>query len=95
MFIKEKPDGSVEILDDPDVKVRIIEAFDVTFNSVENINPPILTFQTQAIPEPSTLALLAVGAVGLLAYLRGSGNEFRSAPDSGQLSGTTTGAAAF
>ena len=70
-------------------------AFDVTFNSVENINPPILTFQTQAIPEPSTLALLAVGAVGLLAYLRGSGNEFRSAPDSGQLSGTTTGAAAF
>jgi isoleucyl-tRNA synthetase len=27
VFIKEKPDGSVEILDDPDVNVRIIEAF--------------------------------------------------------------------
>ena len=28
LFIKEKPDGSVEILDDPDVNVRIIEAFE-------------------------------------------------------------------
>jgi isoleucyl-tRNA synthetase len=27
VFIKEKPDGSVEVLDDPDVNVRIIEAF--------------------------------------------------------------------
>jgi isoleucyl-tRNA synthetase len=28
LFIQEKPDGSVEILDDPDVNVRIIEAFE-------------------------------------------------------------------
>ncbi|MGH6673139.1 MAG: isoleucine--tRNA ligase [Xanthobacteraceae bacterium] len=28
VFIKEKPDGMVEILDDPDVNVRIIEAFE-------------------------------------------------------------------
>jgi isoleucyl-tRNA synthetase len=28
VFIKEKPDGLVEILDDPDVNVRIIEAFE-------------------------------------------------------------------
>ncbi|MGA7787755.1 MAG: isoleucine--tRNA ligase [Xanthobacteraceae bacterium] len=28
LFIKEKPDGSVDILDDPEVKVRIIEAFE-------------------------------------------------------------------
>jgi isoleucyl-tRNA synthetase len=28
LFIKEKPDGSVEILNDPDVNVRIIEAFE-------------------------------------------------------------------
>jgi isoleucyl-tRNA synthetase len=28
VFIKEKPDGSVEMLDDPDVNVRIIEAFE-------------------------------------------------------------------
>jgi isoleucyl-tRNA synthetase len=28
VFIQEKPDGSVEILDDPDVNVRIIEAFE-------------------------------------------------------------------
>jgi len=28
LFIKERPDGSVEILDDPDVNVRIIEAFE-------------------------------------------------------------------
>src|SRR5690349_9072108 len=28
LFIKEKPDGSVDILDDPDVNVRIIEAFE-------------------------------------------------------------------
>ncbi len=28
VFIKEKPDGSVEILDDPEVKVRIVEAFE-------------------------------------------------------------------
>jgi isoleucyl-tRNA synthetase len=28
VFIKEKPDGSVEVLDDPDVNVRIIEAFE-------------------------------------------------------------------
>jgi isoleucyl-tRNA synthetase len=28
VFIKEKPDGSVDILDDPDVNVRIIEAFE-------------------------------------------------------------------
>jgi len=28
VFIKQKPDGSVDILDDPDVKVRIIEAFE-------------------------------------------------------------------
>ena len=28
VFIKEKPDGSVEILDDPDVNVRIVEAFE-------------------------------------------------------------------
>jgi isoleucyl-tRNA synthetase len=27
VFIKEKPDGSVEMLDDPDVNVRIVEAF--------------------------------------------------------------------
>ncbi len=29
VFIKEKPDGSVEILDDPEVNVRIVEAFEV------------------------------------------------------------------
>jgi isoleucyl-tRNA synthetase len=28
VFVKEKPDGSVEILDDPEVNVRIIEAFE-------------------------------------------------------------------
>ncbi len=28
LFIKEKPDGSVEILNDPDVNVRVIEAFE-------------------------------------------------------------------
>src|SRR3984885_3565461 len=28
VFIKEKPDGSVEILDDPEINVRIIEAFE-------------------------------------------------------------------
>ena len=28
LFIKEKPDGSVDILDEPDVNVRIIEAFE-------------------------------------------------------------------
>jgi isoleucyl-tRNA synthetase len=28
VFIKEKPDGSVEVLDDPEVKVRIVEAFE-------------------------------------------------------------------
>jgi len=28
VFIKEKPDGSVEILDDPEVNLRIIEAFE-------------------------------------------------------------------
>jgi isoleucyl-tRNA synthetase len=28
VFIKEKPDGSVEVLEDPDVNVRIIEAFE-------------------------------------------------------------------
>ena len=28
LFIKEKPDGSVEVLDDPEVNVRIIEAFE-------------------------------------------------------------------
>ncbi|HMJ42280.1 MAG TPA: class I tRNA ligase family protein, partial [Pseudolabrys sp.] len=28
VFIKEKPDGSVEILDDPEVNVRIVEAFE-------------------------------------------------------------------
>ena len=28
LFIREKPDGSVEILDDPEVNVRIIEAFE-------------------------------------------------------------------
>ena len=28
VFIKQKPDGSVDILDDPDVNVRIIEAFE-------------------------------------------------------------------
>jgi isoleucyl-tRNA synthetase len=28
LFIKEKPDGSVEILDDPDVKAAIVDAFD-------------------------------------------------------------------
>ena len=28
VFIKEKPDGSVDILDDPEVKVRIVEAFE-------------------------------------------------------------------
>jgi isoleucyl-tRNA synthetase len=28
LFIQEKPDGSVEILDDPDINVRIIEAFE-------------------------------------------------------------------
>jgi len=28
LFIKEKPDGAVDILDDPDVNVRIIEAFE-------------------------------------------------------------------
>ena len=28
LFIKEKPDGSVEILNDPDVNVRIIDAFE-------------------------------------------------------------------
>jgi isoleucyl-tRNA synthetase len=28
VFIKEKPDGSLEILDEPDVNVRIIEAFE-------------------------------------------------------------------
>ncbi len=28
LFIREKPDGSVDVLDDPEVKVRIIEAFE-------------------------------------------------------------------
>ncbi len=28
VFIKEKPDGSVDILDDPDVNLRIVEAFE-------------------------------------------------------------------
>jgi len=28
LFIKEKPDGAVDILDDPDVNVRIVEAFE-------------------------------------------------------------------
>jgi isoleucyl-tRNA synthetase len=28
LFVKEKPDGSVDILDDPDVNARIIEAFE-------------------------------------------------------------------
>jgi isoleucyl-tRNA synthetase len=28
VFIKQKPDGSVDILDDPDVNVRVIEAFE-------------------------------------------------------------------
>jgi isoleucyl-tRNA synthetase len=28
LFIKEKPDGSVDVLDDPEVNVRIIEAFE-------------------------------------------------------------------
>ena len=28
VFIEEKPDGSVEILDDPEVNVRIVEAFE-------------------------------------------------------------------
>src|SRR5580693_6689244 len=28
VFIKEKPDGSVDILDDAEVKVRIVEAFE-------------------------------------------------------------------
>jgi isoleucyl-tRNA synthetase len=28
LFVKEKPDGSVEILQDPDVEVRIVEAFE-------------------------------------------------------------------
>jgi len=28
VFIKDKPDGSVELLDDPEVKVRIVEAFE-------------------------------------------------------------------
>jgi isoleucyl-tRNA synthetase len=28
VFIKEKPDGSVELLDDPEVNVRIVEAFE-------------------------------------------------------------------
>ena len=28
LFIKEKPDGSVDILDDPEVNVRIVEAFE-------------------------------------------------------------------
>ena len=28
VFVKEKPDGSVEILDDPDVNARIVEAFE-------------------------------------------------------------------
>jgi isoleucyl-tRNA synthetase len=28
VFIREKPDGSVEMLDDPDVNVRIVEAFE-------------------------------------------------------------------
>ncbi len=28
VFIKEKPDGSVDILEDPDVNVRIVEAFE-------------------------------------------------------------------
>jgi isoleucyl-tRNA synthetase len=28
VFIKERPDGSVEMLDDPDVNVRIVEAFE-------------------------------------------------------------------
>jgi isoleucyl-tRNA synthetase len=29
VFIKEKPDGAVDILDDPEVNVRIVEAFEV------------------------------------------------------------------
>ena len=28
VFVKEKPDGSVELLDDPEVNVRIVEAFE-------------------------------------------------------------------
>ncbi len=28
VFIKQKPDGSVDILQDPEVEVRIVEAFE-------------------------------------------------------------------
>ena len=54
--------------------------FDVTFNSVENTNPPILTFQTQAVPDSGgTLALLALSAFGALACFRRNGSKLQSA----------------
>ena len=52
--------------------------FDVTFNSVENSNPPILTFHTQAVPDSGgTLALLALSAFGALACFRRNGSKLR------------------
>ena len=46
-------------------------AFVITFFGNESLTPedrPTLTIDYEAIPEPSTLALLAMGAFGLLAY---------------------------
>jgi hypothetical protein len=56
---------------------------DLTFNSLENTNPPILTFQTQVVPDSGgTLALLALSAFGALACFRRNGSKLRSAADS-------------
>jgi hypothetical protein len=54
-----------------------VNSSDVTFNSVENIDPPILTFQTQAVPEPSALALFTVAVLGAFLYIPRSAGKHK------------------